>query len=128
MPTPEEISAWSAEEIEAEIYRILPESRTLSIKQHTEGFCVVQVLALDPETLQPVPVCEESSADPRLALLNIYGTLYLRTLPKSAQDTHWARRQELRTAQVPRKSTEPVPDPGDLDPVEVERLYQTKRK
>lgn len=70
---------------------------------------------------------EEVGADQRLVALNVYGRLWAASLPKPNENSPWVRRRELTGAQVTRRATN-ISDPGDLDPSEVQSVYEPFRK
>lgn len=123
MASPEEMSAWSIEETKAEIQALMPKGWTLLTLQ-AEGYWKVTVHRLG-ENLESVLEIEESSVDLKIALLNVYGPLYLKTLP--AGSSHWQRWGELTEKRPSRKPSKDLPDPEDLDPQEVEQLYSTRK-
>lgn len=121
MPTIEEMSAWSDRELSAEILNMLPEGWFLKTDAHTDGYWSVSVdRAVDSS--EPVTEFFESHIDKRIALLNIYGALVARK-GRETIDPNWvANRHSLTKHPVSIKSSA-IPDPEDLDPLEVESVY-----
>jgi len=126
MPTPEEVSAWSFEEILAEIQVLLPPGSRVTSVSNPDGYWVVMVERDTPEG--PEVDLREVNPDRRLAALDVFGQLWLRSAPQPSKDSPWVRRNELRQAAVPSRSIPRVPDPEDLDPAEVNSVYQTHLK
>lgn len=126
--TPEEISAWSAEEIRAEIQGLLPAGWKVASDQDNGGFWYICIER--PGEEGSIAEIEEAHADERMALLNVFGRLWLKRLPAVGEESPWRRRQDLSragvTAAVSRGSS--IPDPGDLDPNEIATVYEPFRK
>ena len=126
MPTPEEVSAWSFDEILAEIQALLPEGSRVTPVSNPDGYWIVTVERDTPEGLEVD--LRETRPDRRLAALDVFGQLWLRNAPQPSKDSPWVRRNELRQAVVPKRTAPHVPDPEDLDPTEVDSVYQTHLK
>lgn len=122
MPTPEEVSAWSFDEILAEIQVLLPAGSRVTSVSNPDGYWTVLVEHETPDG--PEVDLREVSPDRRLAALAIFGQLWFRNAPQPGKDSPWQRRNELPRAAVPSKAHPRIPDPEDLDPVEVEMVYQ----
>lgn len=119
MPTLEEVTAWSGEELEAEARHLLPEGWGLSYEQGTDGWWRASIFDAEQQV-----VWADSHADPRHLLLNAYGWLLVRG--QQPTDPQWRRRRELSPRAVRgdlglRGVT--IPDPEDLDPSEVRAVY-----
>jgi hypothetical protein len=125
MPTPEEVSAWSFEEILAETQALLPKGSAADVNHHPDGYWVAFVERTTPEG--KVVDQEETHPDRRMAVLNLFGRIWLNGLPKPSGSSPWVRRRELNREAVTRKALG-IPDPEDLDPVEIDLVYQTYRK
>ncbi len=125
MPTPEEVSAWSFEEILAETQALLPKGSAAEVRHHSGGYWVAFVERSTPEG--KVVDGEEENPDRRLAPLNLYGKVWLGSLPTPGGGSPWVRRRELNREAVTRMATG-IADPEDLDPAEVASVYQTYRK
>ena len=121
MPTLEEVSAWSLEEILAAIQALLPKGTQVQSLPNAGGWTV------RIDTAGTV-VLEGTGADQRLTALNIYGQLWVKSLPKPSEFSPWVRRRELTGAQVTRKVVHNISDPEDLDPSEVNSVYEPFRK
>src|ERR1051325_7021780 len=96
---PEEISAWSIEEIEAEIQKGLPKGWSLLSHHAPDGYWEFEVQSLDDKSDPVVQVAKEN-ADRSLGLLDVYGWLWLEALPKPPEGSPWAPRRELTIAIV----------------------------
>ncbi len=127
--SPEEISAWSVVELEAEIRATLPKGWGLLSHYAPEGYWEFKLQSLD-DNLDPVTHAERENADRRLGLLDVYGWLWLETSPKPSKGSPWAPRGDLTgdivtghaTVKGPR-----VPDPEDLDPAEIALVHKSRK-
>jgi len=123
MLTVEEITAWTTEEILAEIRERLPKGWLAECSWSNEkGYWTVQVFKPNEEG-QLVVEQEESNMDERLALLNTFGAFWFKSLPSPASDSPWIRRSEVTVQSVTRKATQ-SPDPEDLDPQEIQDILK----
>lgn len=126
---PEEISAWSIEELEAEIHAALPQGWTLSSRHASDGYWEFAVKSVTEES-EPLIRLERENADRRLGLLDVYGWLWLEGLPKPPAGSPWAPRRELTVGIVTGHANvkgSSIPDPEDLDPAEVARVHQSRK-
>lgn len=124
MPSIEEMSTWSSQEILDQTESLLPEGWDLSMEPHADGYWDVQVRRQD-DTPEGAVEFFDSHVDLKIALLNVYGALLARNRRPGATST-WETKQELTKRPVGIKSSG-IPDPEDLDPNEVESVYQTLR-
>jgi len=128
VPSLDELVNLSTEDIRAAVAAELP----AGWKFHAEpvnGWAYARL-----EDAEGTLLWEDCLADPRLVFLNAYGWL----VSRSTEPKHpvWRRRtHEVNPQQyTPRPAEtrwEPVPDPEDLDPAEVQAVYQdphSKRK
>lgn len=131
MPTLEEMTTWSADEVFEAIQQVLPKGWTLSCKRKQNSFWV-RILEPAVEGQERVVVWEDYHIDQRILLFDAYGWLTVRDRPKSPGGGDLSRRQQLaeqaaaRWAQVPREAI--PPDPEDVDPDEVNAVYEKARK
>lgn len=117
MPTLTEMTAWSDEETLAEIQAALPPGWAFKCP-NDDGYWVP---AITDE--QGVQVWGEPFADLRTALLSAFMWLWTRGQPENPR---WTRRRELHPHAVAGAFGLPhvaVPDPPDLDPAEVQAVY-----
>lgn len=124
---PEEISAWSVEELEAEIQNALPKGWTL-FSQLTEGYWAFRLQSSGEN--EPEVHLEKENADRRLGLLDVYGWLWLETTPKPPAGSPWGPRRELTVGIVTGHANikgSNVPDPEDLDPAEIARVHKSRK-
>jgi hypothetical protein len=115
MPSVEEISAWSVDELITEIKVLLPSDQALSIEPQS-GYWVVRVIK-DEELIQ-----EETNLDQRLALLNVFGSLWASS--GVSEDSPWCRKRELPRSSIPESSLYDASDPEDLNPDEIQAFYK----
>ena len=126
MATPEEVSAWSFEEILAEAQELLLDGSKVVYEQHPDGFWGVWV---ERTTADGVLInCRDTQADRRLAALNVFGQLWLKALPQPNEGSPWVRRKELSSKAIGSSVFPRIADPEDLDPIEVDLVYQSYRK
>lgn len=142
MPTLEEMTAWTAEDIRAEILVALPKGLHFGKKADQEsGFWVVEFWRVDPETGTKAVLWTETGADERIMLFNAYGWLWMQKRPKVPDHSPWkARQQELTPGALRERARQQavrgevasenrkVRDPEDLDPKEVQTVYERARK
>jgi hypothetical protein len=127
MPAPEEISAWSLDEIRAEIRALLPAGWTATDAKNSGGYWIVTIES--PGEYGSVLELVEANADERLALLNAFGWLWTKSLPKPGGDSPWQRRGEVTPPKhAASGSGTSVPDPDDLDPKEIAQVYEKFQK
>jgi hypothetical protein len=125
---PEEISAWSIEELEAEIQKGLPEGWSFHSHPAPDGYWEYKIQSLGD--LGPVIHMEKENADRRLGLLDVYGWLWLETLPKPPEGSPWALRRDVTIGVVTGHANirgSEIPDPEDLDPAEVALVHKTRK-
>jgi hypothetical protein len=126
MRHPEEISAWSLEELEAEIAAALPHDWVHRSITHANGYWTARFGR--PEDSGVSIELERQGPDKRLVLLDVYGELWLRTVPPAPEGSPWVRRNEPAASLNLRPVRgSHVPDPEDLDPSEVERVHKSRK-
>lgn len=131
MPTLEEMTTWSSDEVLQAIQAILPEGWTLSCKTEKSSF-LVRILKPVVEGEERVVAWENYHIDQRILLFDAYGWLAVHDEPKVPGGGDLSRRQQLaeqaaaRWARVPREAI--PPDPEDVDPDEVNAVYEQARK
>lgn len=115
MPTVDEVALSSDAEIEAYLRQLLRPGEDIVITWN--NFWLARVVS--GETL----LWDLTGFDRRVLLLDVYGWLWKRTQP--AVSPLWRRRQELTRADVNRQATSSrEPDPEDVDPGEVQAVYE----
>jgi hypothetical protein len=127
MPSIEEISAWSVQDILSEIQRLLPEGFRFT-EAAKEGWCIASVQQTVAESPEAKVLWSDSGPDRRLLLLNAFGWIWLRG--QTPKHPAWRPRpggQPVRRHPAPFPK---VPDPPDLDPAEIRSVYEKgpKRK
>lgn len=131
MPTLEEMTTWSPDEVLQEIQRVLPKGWTLKSGTTKTGFHV-SVLLPAVEGEERVLAWEDYHVDQRILLFNAYDWIVTRGGSSVPVKSPISRRQRLaqqagtRWAEALRK--EAVSDPEDVDPDEVNAVYETFRK
>lgn len=124
MPSFEEVSAWSEEELTVEIRLLLPPGWVL-VTPPSNGYWTVSLQRKDPEG-NPVVEWEDDNADKRLVLLNAFWWLWSKGLPKPTGLTPWSRAQDRVVKPVSLTGSK-IPDPEDLNPAEIEALYKMRK-
>ena len=124
LPTLEEITTWTDEEVEAALELLLPPEWSFKVSETHE---VWSVTILDAEG---AVVFVDCFPDRRMNLLNGYGFLWLR-LYKPVNPNWVRRRDELRGPArrgfMHLPGSENLPDPEDFDPASVYDLDPTGR-
>ena len=111
----ESVAAWAVTDIKQNINALLSEGQTCEVSQHEE-FHVVRILHGEDT------IWQDQSADLRLVLLSAFGWLWSRG--KTTQHPAW-RPRNLRSSPRPVYVVQSrIPDPPDLDPKELEELFQ----
>lgn len=114
---------WDDERTKAEIAALLPDDWEFLFGWDNEGYWKAAFVD-GGGTI----VWDDAVPAANILLRNAYAWLALRSSPRR-QGPAWVRRRELTLAQVNadalRKAR--VPDPPDVDPQEVEAVYQAKR-
>ena len=123
MPSLEEMTSWSFLEVVEEAERLLPQGWTLLAEASSEGYYEVSVNRMSDDG--PVTEFYETHVDRRLAALNIYGALLSRKALGSP-GPNWTPKAQLTRRLVSLKSAG-IPEPEDLDPLEVESVYLSHR-
>jgi len=126
VPSIQEISAWSLDEIRGEIERLLPEDWQFRDGWDQNTLCWFVCFERFGEAPDPVLIWEDSTSDHRINLLNAFGHLWTKLQPKPQPDSPWSRQQELTAEHVRQKALE-LADPEDLDPDEIKSVYETFR-
>lgn len=131
MVNPEEVSAWSVEELEAEIINLLPQGWELRSQRESSGHWSVWIQR-PSEAGGPVLELDREGADKRLTLLDVFGWLWMRNMPTPSTDSPWVRRNNpsvqsvTRTVHAAVKGSH-IPDPEDLDPSQVALIHKTRK-
>lgn len=119
MPSVHEINAWPPEQIREEIRRLLPQD--WSFKEDTGRWATGSFLDKDGAIMW-----EGEEPDRRLLLLSAYGWLWLRG--QTPKHPVWKIRKPGGAMPAQRQAPE-IPDPPDLDPVEINKaVYEKKAK
>ena len=124
MPTLEEITAWSLDEIEAEIERRLPQGWRLNPTWAEAGYWDYSLES--PTTAEWKVEWLDQGVDRKILALNAFGWLWFKNQPPSPT-SRWNRRQELTREAVTQKA-QTAPDPEDLDPTSIDHLVHQTRK
>lgn len=128
LPTLEEMTAWTAEDIEAAIRQTLPQGTAFECGfDRQAGQWFVRVLRLVDGATQVA--FEDSGIDRRITYFNAYGWIWARQQPKPSPNSPWVRRREVTRDSVQQtvaKRTR-VPDPADVDPEEIAAVYAAWR-
>lgn len=122
------ISTWTVDEAIAEVHVRLPPGWSLRLEEEPHGFFHSLIVDAEGKLQWESPAAPERTpgAGLRVVVLDAYGWLYARQhQPKHPK---WALRPDLTPAAVnarfgltAAKPGQQVPDPGDLDPNEIEQ-------
>ena len=127
--TLEEVTTWSLDEIRFGIQDLLPKGWVFEEKPLAKGSRRVRLLRPGEKELEVE--WGRYHVDPRLLLLGAYGHLWLRH-HQPHRDSPWVRRnnstREAVTRQVNASYRSRVLDPADVDPDEVEAVYEEARR
>lgn len=128
MPTLEEMTAWSVEEIEGAIRAELPDSLRLECGRDV-GLGAWFIRFWQKQTDPPELLYQDWGVDQRLTYFNGYGWLWARQRPQPPAHSPWVRRREITLPVVRRTALSKAipPDPEDLDPNAVEAVYADLR-
>ena len=124
MPTLEEMTAWSAEEIEGAIRCSLPAGFYFECGLDQEAGAWFARFWRPSESQRTV-LYQDWGIDQRLTYFNAYGWLWAQKQPKPPAHSLWARRREVTRETVQQRAFRGVrvPDPPDLDPEQIEAVY-----
>lgn len=121
MQSPDDARAWSDSQIEGEIARSV--GALDFVCEWVGAAWVARIEAPAGEV-----VYQGESVDRRLALLNVYGYLWLKEQPPVVQGSVWDP-TTARPGQAPvPKPAQSIPDPEDLDPDEVAAVYGIRHR
>ncbi len=116
----EEMTAWSEQDVEAELRRLLPSNWQLNTGAQ-DGWYYAALLDEDTKT-----VWEEWGAVRRLLLLNAFGWLWMRN--QTPKHPAWkVRTHEVLLPNLTPSTKEPLPDPEDVTPEEIRAVYDRHR-
>jgi hypothetical protein len=127
--TLEEVTAWSLEDIRAGIAARLPKGWTLEEKVHPGGTIRARICRLSPEGTS-VAEWQDMHVDPKILLLGAFGFLWLREC-RPDPTSPWARHSNPTREAMNRRVNAircTVPDPPDVDPREVQAVYEAAKK
>ena len=127
MPSIQEVTAWSLDEIQEELQKALPKEWKTE-RGEDEGHLWIRILR--PEGDGWVLEWDNFHFDEKVLLLDAFYWLWFRTQPRPAEGTSvWSRRRgELNQRTVTQRVLASVPDPEDLDPLEVQAVYDEAAK
>ena len=123
MPTVEEMTAWTCEEIETAIRVALPPGIQFDCGYDREaGTWFVCFWRQQPDGKKYI-LFQDWGFEQRITYFNGYGWVWARQQPKPPVHSPWQpRRQEVAPPRVhPQVST--APDPEDLNPDEIQAVY-----
>jgi hypothetical protein len=118
VPSAAEISSWSPEQIRAEITRLLPADCTF-----TESVLDGWAHGAFNDKAGAI-LWEGSEPDRRILLLSAYGWIWTRG--RTPKHPAWKLRKPGGAMQTPKQGPE-IPDPPDLDPVEINKAVYEKQ-
>lgn len=124
MPTFEEMTLWGPDEIHAQILLLLPKDWRFELLEERLEL-QLRALFLDAEGVE---VWCNTGPDDRLLLFDAYG--WLLTRDRKTVNQNWPVREPRKHVPVGRVNPhgEPIPDPEDLNPVEIIAVYSGQHK
>lgn len=125
----EEMTAWTNDDILVQIETLKPKGTFFRcVFNEEERFWHARFERFDEAQRKRVVLWEEFGPDERLTLFNAFGWIWARQQPLPPKDSPWSpHRRDLRQQAVRGRATTPghsVPDPEDLDPEEVQAVYE----
>lgn len=127
MPTPEELLLWSNADICKQIQVLLEPNWAFDYAfDNSGGVWVARVVvkaSADDDTEEKT-LWEGNEPDERLVLFDAYGWLWLKTQTRPAKDSPWHRTRELTRESVSKYINSKIPDPEDVQPDEVQAVYE----
>lgn len=128
MVTFEEMSAWTADEIQAHIQAALPSTILFSFGLDKDGGVWSVRFDRIEQDGSIVGLWSDTGFEHRILLLNAYGWIWNQIAPRPDHASPWIRRREITAEAVTRRVVfGHVPDPEDLDPDEVDSVYAKAR-
>jgi hypothetical protein len=120
MATIEEMTAWTLEEIQAEIRAALPEKWRFEFLTE-DGQWRTRFLGVEGECLW-----WRTYLEPRVLLLDAYGWLWRQQHRQLPTNPAWIPRDRRKLVPVGKVGLQgvTVPDPEDLNPDEIDAVYQ----
>lgn len=120
MPTLEEMTVWTPDDIEAEIRQILPKGLSFECGFDKEaGTWFTHFWHM--QNGQKVTDYQDWGWEQRITYFNAYGWVWVRMTPPPSAGSPWVRRREA--VPVPPSKVPQTPDPADLDPNEIRAVY-----
>jgi hypothetical protein len=121
LETPDNIVSWSDHQIEVEIASALHDLEFVC--EWVRPVWSARIETSVPEGQKPSLIHAAESADRRMALLDVYGYLWLKEQRAPVRGSLWDPEQE-RPRQAPVRNIGPaVADPEDLDPDQIAAVY-----
>lgn len=124
----EEVSAWTLREIQDSVLLLLPKTWKFTYELRDDG--LHEACILRPAEKKYEVVWTDAFSDERLVLLGAYGFLFTRN-HKPHLHSPWVRRSNPARDAVRRRAFEKFgasfggsPDPEDLNPQEVQSVYE----
>jgi hypothetical protein len=118
----QEMFTWDVPEICEHMYLLLPQGWKYNFEKSDVGAWEVSIHNASGEV-----VWSDSYGDPRIVLFNAYGWLNSQQTPNPKRHPMWVPRSERKKIKLSSLLGLPgvdIGDPEDLDPSEIEDLYQ----
>jgi hypothetical protein len=118
----DELARYPDEEIKIHVQQLLRPGEDFQI-QLVETWWEAEILFREGESSKLL--WDQMGFDQRLLLLDAYGWLWSRLQPATASSV-WVRQREVTREDLTRRAVRhvPIPDPEDLDPKEVQMVYE----
>jgi len=121
LDSPDETLSWSDEQIEHEIASSVSDLDFVCEWVGAVWSARIETHAGKGETPRILHVSE--NVDRRLALMDVYGYLWLKEQEGPVKGSLWDPEQPRPVKSAVPKTLVPAPDPGDLDPNEIVAVY-----
>lgn len=119
MASVDQIAAWSAEELRVEIAKLVPKDHTF-VEEESDGWFTVSV-----QTSESKVLWADRGILPKTVLTNAFGWLWMRQ--QKPKHPAWALRSPNQAHHdIP--AVRRTPDPPDLDPEEIRKVYERESK
>lgn len=121
MEAPDELLSWSESQIEIEIVSSLNDLEFVCEWEGSGWSARIETPVAEGERTHVIYTA--ANADRRLALLDVYGYLWLKEQPAPIKGSPWDPEQARPSKAPVPKASQSVADPEDLDPDQIAAVY-----